>query len=64
MEQLEIGEHVDLDSGIMVRRESEDEYYIRVGGEHRNSVTLTESQIQAIAQLTGFIGLPLEQSEW
>ena len=63
MEQLEIGEHVDLDSGLTIRRSMEDEYLVKVL-EEDTSIILYEEEIQNLAQLAGFIGLPLEQSEW
>lgn len=51
MKQLEIGEHVDLDTGLMVKRISEDEFKLKAPGE---TMILQEGEIETVARLSGY----------
>jgi len=62
MSELEIGEHVDTENGMMIRRTEEEEYYIRVGGRVEETVVLTEEQIRVLAEVAGFSAI--KQSEY
>jgi hypothetical protein len=50
MSELEMGEHVDTENGMMIRRTEEEEYYIRAGGKVEETVVLTREQIKTLAQ--------------
>lgn len=51
IKQLEIGEHVDLDTGLMVKRISENEYKLKAPGE---TIILQEGEIETVAELSGY----------
>ena len=63
MEQLEIGEHVDLDTGLTIERTMEDEYAIW-DLENEQQIPLYPEEIQKLAQLAGLMGVPVDQEDW
>ena len=62
MKQLEIGEHVDLDTGLTIERRMNDEYKIK-DLTHDESIIVYEEEIQKIAQLAGLMGVPVNQED-
>lgn len=55
MTTLEIGEHVDLDSGITIERTMEDEFKI-TDLENEQSILVYENELPEIVKLLGFVG--------
>lgn len=54
MTKLQVGEHVDLDTGLTIKRTMEDEYLIK-DRKHDTSVCIYGEEIRKLDQLAGFV---------
>lgn len=59
MSELEIGEHVDLDSGITIERTMEDEFRI-TDLKNDQSILVYESELPKMVRTLGFVGQKTE----
>lgn len=63
MTTLEIGEHVDLDSGITIERTCDEIYKVK-DLEDNSTVFLNKNEVRKLARLSGLVGIPVYQGDW